>query len=315
MVGHKANSTSRRGSPELDLHSSGSGQRLRVLGHVMKRGLVPCQGLEEAIMRVVGEWCITKNHLRSLLDRFLCVDPSQHYEFDSVLPTSELNALGYPRNFPHLTCMLCSIDPGLHQSFAKGERDLDSISSNGQVRLGLLPATCYKVYLERKHTDIGAPLTVGCEAKCFRFEDKALDEYRGHNFTMKEFVYLGDSEGAAKHAENGKSQVSRILNLMDIPHTFEAATDPFFDSSSSVATFSRLAPTKTEILFNGHAISSVNLHRTYFGSKLGITLRGATISTSCVAFGIERWLSMLSDVYKTPERAIQAIESAAESIG
>lgn len=266
-------------------------------------------------MHVHGEWCEVKRDLQIALNTIFNIPASNHHEFDSLISVNDLEELGYSRNFPHLTCMLCSISPELHQEFSDGKRDVGSIINNGNIRFGLLPATCYQVYLDHRDSEIINEDVIGCEARCYRFEDKAIDSFRGYNFTMKEFVYLGNPNGAASHVNNGMLLISRLLDHLGIAHVTETASDPFFDTSSSTATFSKIAPTKTEIVFDGHAIASLNIHRTYFGKKFHITIDGNPISTSCVAFGIERWISMLQIVFETPSRAKAALHEAIRAFG
>ena len=90
----------------------------------------------------------------------------------------------------------------------------------------------------------------------------------------------------------------------------EEANDPFFDSGSPVARLSALTPTKRELVFDGHAVSSLNYHRNYFGEKFEIRLNGEFAHTSCVAFGLERWISMLKDHFGDARRALAALEQA-----
>lgn len=265
-------------------------------------------------MQTIGNWNAVKRDLRILLDRLFELPDEDFYDFDSLLSVNDLENLGYPRNFPHLTCMLCSIRPELHEDFSNGRRNLESIQGEGHIQFGLLPAACYRIYLDRSGTSLRHPSVIGCEARCYRFEDKPLDSYRAYNFTMKEFVYLGTGLGASEHIQKGQARISGLLNLLEITHTAEVASDPFFDRTSSVATLSRALPTKTEIVFEGHAISSLNVHRSYFGTKFNIDLEGDPVSTSCVAFGIERWLSMLEVVFGEPRRASAALAAASSSL-
>jgi hypothetical protein len=58
-----------------------------------------------------------------------------------------------------------------------------------------------------------------------------------------------------------------------------------------------LFPVKEEFVFGDSlAIASVNFHRNFFGERCAITLPdGGPAFTSCVAFGLERWLAALAD--------------------
>lgn len=251
-------------------------------------------------MDINGMWYQVRRDLETVLDQLFSVAPVDLVEYDSLLTVEELNELSYARNFPHLTCLLCGLAPADLHGFSSGTLQLSREYRPLGTSMALLPATCYKVYLENRNRSLTSPKIVGCIAKCFRHEDKPLDSYRGYNFTMKEFVCLGGSGDAKSHIEKGRAIVDEVMRGLDIHCVYEAASDPFFDGSSSVATLSKALPTKIEALYEGHAVASFNHHRNYFGRKFAITLDGAAIHTSCVAFGLERWIAMLQDRHRDP---------------
>ena len=260
-------------------------------------------------MEISGGWYQIRIALESLLDNLFALRSESFFEFDSLLSIAEINSIGYVRNFPHLTCLMCSIEEGQLESFARGENTISAEYRVAGVDMALLPAACYKVYMGLSGERLDSPRVVGCIAKCFRHEDKALDAYRSINFTMKEFVCLGNADDAQLHIETGFAKIDRLMRHLGIQFSCEVASDPFFDSASSLATLSKLSPTKREILFQNHAIASMNFHRNYFGDKFDILIDSQPVNTSCVAFGIERWISMFKDVFETPINALTAISS------
>lgn len=262
-------------------------------------------------MKVNAGWYYVRKDLESVLDSLFQLAPEDFVEFDSLLSVEELDELGYVRNFPHLTCVLCALDTVDLQAFSRQQMRLSREYSPSQTSMGLLPATCYKVYLERKGQALRSPAVIGCIAKCFRHEDKPLDSYRGYNFTMKEFVCLGDSEDTKRHVERGRAMIDHLMAELDLPFRYETASDPFFDMSGSVATMSKALPTKQEVVYDGHAVASLNLHRNYFGRKFSITLNGDAIHSSCVAFGLERWVAMLQNRYGESAAARERIARVA----
>jgi seryl-tRNA synthetase len=253
-------------------------------------------------MRIAGAWTHVRRELEAAIDRLFEVAPQDSVEFDSLLQPGEIDRLGYLRNFPHLTCLMCAIDEADRPAFAAG-RGLEAGYAPGSTRLALLPATCYKVYLEHEGRTLARPVCVACIARCFRHEDKPLDLYRGFNFTMKEIVCLGSVEDARAHVEAGTARIEWLMSALAVPFDFETASDPFFDASSSVAVLAKATPTKREVVVAGRAIASLNLHRSYFGARFGIRLDGAPVHTACVAFGIERWIAMLQERFEDPDLA------------
>lgn len=145
-------------------------------------------------MIIEKQWHQVKNVLQAKLDSTFSVAPDATTEFDSLLALDEINALGYVRNFPHLTCVMCSIEQGELLGFARGQRKLEPDFKQLNADVALLPATCYKIYLGLKGQQLDGARVESCIARCFRHEDKALDSYRAFNFTMKEYVYLGTAE-------------------------------------------------------------------------------------------------------------------------
>ncbi|MCY0388967.1 hypothetical protein OVY01_17495 [Robbsia sp. Bb-Pol-6] len=258
-------------------------------------------------MIIEKQWHQVKNVLQEVLDNAFSIDKNATTEFDSLLSIDEIDALGYARNFPHLTCVMCSIEDGELLNFSKGKSRLDHDFKKLDVGMALLPATCYKVYLGLMNSSIEAPYIESCIARCFRHEDKALDNYRAFNFTMKEYVYLGEGESAQAHLDRGYERISALLDQLGITVSCELANDPFFDTSSSVARLSTLTPTKREIVFQGHAVSSLNYHRNYFGEKFNITHGSGFIHTSCVAFGLERWIAMFEEHFGDAAKTLAAL--------
>ncbi|WP_315755647.1 MULTISPECIES: hypothetical protein [unclassified Bradyrhizobium] len=266
-------------------------------------------------MKLDHGWYQVRIDLERLLNRTFGFDDTDIVEFDSILSFEDMNALGYARNFPHLTCVMCALPKERLASFSCDESTLSRDDRTFDGKLALLPATCYKHYLSLRNQNLTAEQVCGCIARCFRNEDKPLDAYRGINFTMKEFVYVGTANGAAAHLEKGAETIGAIWQRLDLDYDIEVATDPFFDTSSSVAVMSRLLPTKREFVFEGHALSSLNYHRNYFGEKFGISLHGDPVHTSCVAFGLERWISMLRQRFPSPHEARAALAAVDRSAG
>lgn len=195
-------------------------------------------------------------------------------------------------------------------AFSRGETILERSFRPHGVDFALLPATCYKVYLKLQNTEIASKKVIGCEAHCFRHEDKPLDKFRHFNFTMKEFVCLGSEKDARCHIEFGLTEITMLLNALNIPFDCVEASDPFFDAESSPAILSKLIPTKREFLFDGHAIASVNFHRNYFGEKFNISHSGFPVNTSCIAFGIEGWIAMYSEAFGSYQAVLAAQREA-----
>lgn len=114
---------------------------------------------------------------------------------------------------------------------------------------------------------------------------------------MREIVCLGSTEAVQGHLRAFKVRILAFAERLGLGLEVAAATDPFYQPSSSVAVMQKLFPQKEEFQYKGElAIASVNFHRNFFGERCRIRTRdGEPVFTGCVAFGIERWLHALLD--------------------
>jgi hypothetical protein len=129
---------------------------------------------------------------------------------------------------------------------------------------------------------------------------------------MREIVYLGNADGAAEHLAAFKSLLSEWCAMLSLDVSWQTAVDPFFDKRSPRALAQAVAPVKEELVYQGQlAIASVNAHRNFFGERCQITDGdGEPVHTSCVAFGLERWVSALLDSGQRPEDLVTLIRES-----
>jgi hypothetical protein len=87
----------------------------------------------------------------------------------------------------------------------------------------------------------------------------------------------------------------------------EVATDPFYQPQSSRALLQQLFPAKREFVYGESlAVASVNFHRNFFGERCRIrTKDGEPAFSGCVAFGLERWLHALLEIFGHDVAAIE----------
>lgn len=95
-------------------------------------------------MKTTANWYLVRRDLEAALDHLFCLPPENFVEYDSLLSVEEFDALGYARNFPHLTCLLCALDVEHLPAFAAGDRRVDERYGPSRTSMALLPATCYK---------------------------------------------------------------------------------------------------------------------------------------------------------------------------
>jgi hypothetical protein len=233
----------------------------------------------------------------------------------ALLPVDRLAALDYYQNFPHQAMVSSSLrldgPDGDYQPSAGGFQ----AEALEPATLALPAAACYGVYLHLAGQALTSSMRVTVLGRCFRKEESYEELRRLLGFHMREVVAIGERDFAEEHLREFTERITTFAAKLDLPLTREAATDPFFDRGGSRAVLAKLAPVKYEFLYEGLAIASVNTHRNFFGERCDITLAesGTPVFTSCVAFGLERWLSALTLRHGDWEAAAQAIDAAGQA--
>ncbi|WP_017596046.1 class-II aminoacyl-tRNA synthetase family protein [Nocardiopsis potens] len=225
-----------------------------------------------------------------------------------VYPVEDLEKFDVYDNFPHLALVAGPLaDP--ERSRPEGHR-LPSDRLAG-AHLGLPTAACFGAYLYFEDRRIPSSTLVTLVNRCFRNEEYFDGLRRLLGFQMREVVPLGDSEHVSRILAAFTGRIAAFLDALDLEARSAAATDPFFDREGGRAVMQRLQEVKREFIVDDLAIASVNVHRNFFGERCGITTGdGANAFTGCVAFGLERWASVLLTRYGNAEKAAEAVRSA-----
>ncbi|MFR9793369.1 hypothetical protein ACL07V_32650 [Streptomyces sp. MB22_4] len=228
-----------------------------------------------------------------------------------LLPAADLKRLDYYENFPHQAVVATAIDVDRRGEYC-AETGCFPCGSLQPAELGLPSASCYAVYLDHEGREVADDTLVTVVGWCFRKEERYEGLRRQLGFRMREIVALGSREHADAHLRAFTERITAFARALDLPLRREAASDPFFDKGGSKALLQRLSPVKHEFLFEDLAIASVNTHRNFFGDRCSITLAGTgePASTSCVAFGLERWLSALTRRHGSWAAAADAVRAA-----
>ncbi|WP_411103163.1 hypothetical protein [Streptomyces sp. cmx-4-9] len=228
-----------------------------------------------------------------------------------LLPAEGLARLDYFRNFPHLGVSAGRFTPDAFDALAAG-------AAPGELPLRptghLLPsATCYGLLLSLEGQDLGEDgLRLSAAGRCFRNESHYDGLRRLWGFHMREVLYLGTRDGAAEHLAQGEEFVGELAGRLGLGLSRAAADDPFYDKGGSRARLMALDPVKHEFCApDGTAIASVNRHRNFFGERLDIRAGSAgPAHSSCVAFGVERWVHAMVLAHGTPEQALERLRAA-----
>lgn len=230
-----------------------------------------------------------------------------------LLPVKELAQLDVYENFPHQAMLVSSLNVHRWREAAQDHGGTEITPSHlDPVELGLPSAACYGVYLYYKNQKIpSSGILVTVQGQCCRKEKQYEPLRRLMGFHMREIVALGPASFTEAHLHQLSEKIYAFADLMGLSIRKEKAQDPFFQMDGSRALLQRLTPVKYEFLFEDIALASVNNHRNFFGERCHIQLgdTGKSIFTSCVGFGLERWLFALYRHYGNWHEPIERLES------
>lgn len=235
------------------------------------------------------------------------------FRFPFLMRCQDLDIFDYYDNFPHLGLAATRLDPQrLGGLLAETPRPVAQMPTEVMepTAFALPSAACYSVYLNLAGSELPAEgalrTTVGT---CFRNEEHYQGLQRLLGFSMREIVCVGPEEVAKNHLLRAKDVVTKLCAQLGLDVRLEVATDPFFDKNGGKAKMQRLFPVKEEFVVDGLAIGSVNYHRNFFGERCDIRAGDDTAHTSCLAFGLERWVHALTARFGGTDAAVSAIES------
>ncbi len=257
-----------------------------------------------------------KNMLLNLFDKLsykCCAEPKV---YPSLLPISALQKLDYFTNFPHLALCATPInETDIGNIFQNKKKHAIAHASLKDSEYVLPMAACFGIYLSISNATIEKTQYIVTEANCFRNESHYNDLERLWAFTMKEIVCIGSATDAQRHVSDYKTELLKLCRLVNLEIDVQVALDPFFNKESSQAQMQKVFPVKEEFVFGGSiAISSVNYHRDFFGNRCEIILNEqGCCHTSCVAFGVERWMYALIKQYDRDYVAIREVLQGAIS--
>jgi len=230
--------------------------------------------------------------------------------FPPLLSVSDLDGIDYFDSFPHLGLVAGTIEETKLASYARDETVSVIPGSDLSACEHVLPsAACYPAYFHLRGTKLEAPKRITTVATCFRNEVEYRGLQRLRGFTMREIICIGPAEAATAHLIAFRERIQTFCASLGLAVEIKVATDPFFRRDDPRVAMQRLFPVKEEFVYGGNvAFASLNYHRNFFGERCAIsTADGSPAFTSCVAFGIERWLYAMLDRFRTPAAATAAL--------
>jgi hypothetical protein len=222
---------------------------------------------------------------------------AEEFAFPPLIAIGSLARIGYFSKFPHIGCFVSPAQDPASLPPQQGTRSFEQLeaSSLGDSAFALQSAACYNVYLHYADQVLSETVRVSALASCFRNEASYKELERLRSFRVFEIVTLGSEADAQEHVRRCGEWIQHLCQILGLTIDLQDAGDLFFDPTGLAQKVHALNRLKKEFLFRGElSLASTNLHRTHFGAHCNITLpSGGPASSSCVGFGIERWISAL----------------------
>jgi hypothetical protein len=176
------------------------------------------------------------------------------------------------------------------------------------------PAVCYHCYAKLGATTLPEPGIWTCIARCRRNEGKE-ESGRLQAFTMREIVFVGSAAWVRERRQQWMDSIIAFAQSLHLVVQLDASTDTFFASGEARGRklLQQIKGLKFELRAQMDAegrllaISSFNLHETFFSRRFGFRLESGDAYSGCVAFGLERWALALA-VTLGPNRAFRLVE-------
>lgn len=160
----------------------------------------------------------------------------------------------------------------------------------------LPPAVCYHAYEMLAGRSLAEPVRLTAAQSCFREGDRgAATAGRLWEFTMREAIFIGPGDWVRNERARWAARIDAFARELDLAGARVPAADPFFTGAGrGRRLIQQLKGLKEELRLTAGsdtlAVSSFNVHETFFGKRFGISLPDGTVAQSgCVAFGLERW--------------------------
>ncbi len=233
--------------------------------------------------------------------------------FPPLLSVSDLDGIDYFDSFPHLGLVAGTIEEARLASYTRDEAIPVIPGSDLSACEHVLPsAACYAAYFHLRGTKLEAVKRITTVATCFRNEREYNGLRRLRGFTMREIICIGPAQAVTAHLTAFRERIQTFCASLALGVEIQVATDPFYRKDDPRVAMQRFFPVKEEFVYGGSvAFASLNYHRNFFGERCALTTAdGSPAFTSCVAFGIERWLHALLDRFQTTTAATTALLGA-----
>lgn len=228
-------------------------------------------------------------------------ETSDEWDVPAGIALETLERAGYFESFPQWLTVASHLtdDSTLLERIASSASPAaEARRSIAQPDAALSPAVCYHTYEALAGRCLASPALMTAEGVCWRHEgDRLAPLERGWAFRMREIVCIGTEADVEEFRQRWMVNATAFAESLGLATEILTASDPFFaPTGRGKAALQRLKSLKHELVVHfpdgrPMAITSFNNHEHFFGEAFGISLEtGETAASSCVAFGLERWV-------------------------
>jgi seryl-tRNA synthetase len=257
------------------------------------------------VVRLGGAALALQRRLLSVFRSLAAGLEAEERAYPVLIPAAVLARTDYFISFPHQATVATHLQEQGLEPFVQAMRAGGAPTAELSGRLDapeqlLSPAVCYHCYAELSGVQLSRPLEVlTATGRCFRREDAeaCLPLARQREFTMHEIVLLGRPERVTAAREQLLGRVLELARRVGLRGRVVQASDPFYGSVEGRArsVLQQAGQLKLELVVDCGdreiAIASFNRHEDYFGRAFSIESdEGKPIHTSCIAFGVDRWM-------------------------
>ena len=185
-----------------------------------------------------------------------------------------------------------------------------------QLEAGCMPpAVCYHCFAKLAASSLQEPGIWTCVARCRRNEANK-EPGRLRAFTMREIVFVGPAAWVRERRREWMDRILAFAQSLRLAVQLDVATDSFIAGGDARGRklLQQIKGLKFELRAHMDvegtplAISSFNLHETFFSRRFGFSLEdGADTYSGCIAFGLERWALALA-LTLGPNEAFRLVE-------
>lgn len=219
----------------------------------------------------------------------------EEYHIPALIDGEVLDRCGYFESFPHHLTSAAFVKESCYKDVVSEKAvKKEHIEICNKY---LTPAACLHIYPMFEGKKIKDNTIITTKARVYRYEAGRFEDLtRLWDFTVRELVFIGDSEFVKNELNNIKQEALKLALNITSDAKISRATDSFYPNKQNEikSKIQKVNALKSELLIpikgKDVAVASFNFHEFHF-SKPFYFDNDNKIVTGCVGFGLERWVA------------------------